>query len=196
VVLPAKARFLSRELVYTALTRSKKKLVLLIQGKNATSLFDLSQPTNSETARRNTNLFSVGVRCSDDFPYAQHLVHRTSKNVMVQSKSELTLATYFASADVNLGDYTYNRRLEGEGYPYRLRPDFSWETDAGELILWEHLGMLAREDYRQGWEKKKAWYASNGYIEGQNLFTSTEGPGLDMTDIAMVAQRVRNALDR
>ncbi|MBQ0942292.1 ATP-dependent RecD-like DNA helicase [Ideonella sp. 4Y16] len=196
VVLPEKARFLSRELVYTALTRSKKRLVLLIQGKNATSLFDLSQPTNSETARRNTNLFSVGVRCSDDFPYAQHLVHRTSKNVMVQSKSELTLATYFACPDVNLGDYTYNRRLEGEGYPYRLRPDFSWETDAGELILWEHLGMLDREDYRQGWEKKKAWYASNGYTEGHNLFTSTEGPGLDMAEIAMVAQRVRKALDR
>lgn len=37
---------------------------------------------------------------------------------MVQSKSELTLATYFASPDVNLGDYTYNRRLEGDGYPY------------------------------------------------------------------------------
>jgi ATP-dependent exoDNAse (exonuclease V) alpha subunit len=68
VVLPEKARFLSRELVYTALTRSKKKLVLLIQGKNAASLFELSQPTNSETARRNTNLFAVGVRRSDDFP--------------------------------------------------------------------------------------------------------------------------------
>jgi hypothetical protein len=48
--------------------------------------------------------------------YAQHLVHRTSKNVMVQSKSELTLATYFASSDVGLGDYTYNRKLDGEGY--------------------------------------------------------------------------------
>jgi AAA domain/UvrD-like helicase C-terminal domain len=196
VVLPEKARFLSRELVYTALTRSKKSLVLLIQGKNASSLFELSQPTNSETARRNTNLFAVGVRCSDDFPYAQHLVHRTSKNVMVQSKSELALATYFASSDANLGDYTYNRKLEGEGYPYRLRPDFSWETDAGELVLWEHLGMLDRDDYKQGWEKKKAWYATNGYIEGSNLFTSTEGPGLDMGPIADVAANVRKVLGR
>jgi hypothetical protein len=120
VVLPEKARFLSRELIYTALTRSKRSLVLLIQGKNASSLFDLSQPTNSETARRNTNLFAVGVRRSDDFPYAQHLVHRTSKNVMVQSKSELTLATYFSCSEVGLGDYTYNRKLDGEGYPFQL----------------------------------------------------------------------------
>jgi hypothetical protein len=196
VVLPEKVRFLSRELIYTALTRSKRKLVLLIQGKNAASLHELSQPTNSETARRNTNLFAVGVRHSDDFPYAQHLVHRTSKNVMVQSKSELTLATYFASSDVELGDYTYNRKLEGEGYPYRLRPDFSWETDAGDLILWEHLGMMDRDDYREGWQKKRAWYAANGYVEGKNLFTSTEGPGLDMAAIAAVAARVKNALDR
>jgi hypothetical protein len=196
VVLPEKARFLSRELVYTALTRSRKKLVLLIQGKDATSLFELSKPTNSETARRNTNLFAVGVRCSDAFPYAQHLVHRTSKNVMVQSKSELTLATYFASSDVGLGDYTYNRKLDGEGYPHRLRPDFSWETDAGDLILWEHLGMLDRDDYRRGWEKKKTWYASNGYIQGKNLFTSTEGPGLDMAGVAAVAEQVKRALDR
>jgi hypothetical protein len=196
VILPEKARFLSRELVYTALTRSKKSLVLLIQGKNATSLFELSQPTNSETARRNTNLFAVGVRCSDDFPYAQHLVHRTGKNVMVQSKSELALATYFAGSDIGLGDYTYNRKLEGEGYPYRLRPDFSWETDAGELILWEHLGMLDRDDYKKGWEKKKAWYAANGYTDGVNLFTSTEGPGLDMSLVAGVAKRVKQVLDR
>jgi hypothetical protein len=196
VVLPEKARFLSRELVYTALTRSKSSLVLLIQGKDASTLFALSQPTNSETARRNTNLFAVGVRCSDDFPYAQHLVHRTSKNVMVQSKSELTLATYFASSDVGLGDYTYNRKLDGEGYPYRLRPDFSWETDSGELVLWEHLGMLDRDDYKKGWEKKRAWYAANGYTEGVNLFTSTEGPGLDMNLVVEVAKKLRQVLGR
>lgn len=196
VVLPEKTRLLSRELVYTALTRSKSKLILLIQGKSAATLFELSQPTNSETARRNTNLFAVGVRHSEAFPYAQHLVHRTSTNVMVQSKSELTLATYFASPDIGLGDYTYNRKLEGEGYPYRLRPDFSWETDAGDLVLWEHLGMLDRDDYKQGWAKKKAWYQSNGYIEDVNLFTSTEGPGLDMHVVAEVAARVRKALDR
>lgn len=172
VVLPEKARFLSRELVYTALTRSKRSLVLLIQGENASSLFDLSRPANSETARRNTNLFAVGVRAGDEFPYAAHLVHRTSKNVMVQSKSELALATYFSSPDAGLGDYTYNRKLEAEGYPYRLRPDFSWETDSEELILWEHLGMLDREDYKKGWEKKREWYKVNGYVEGINLFTS------------------------
>jgi hypothetical protein len=111
-------------------------------------------------------------------------------------RGELTLATYFASSEVGLGDYTYNRKLDGEGYPYRLRPDFSWETDSGELILWEHLGMLDRDDYKQGWEKKRAWYAANGYSENVNLFTSTEGPGLDMNHVEEVAKRVKRALGR
>jgi len=196
VVVPEKTRFLSRELVYTALTRSRKFLVLLVQGKDASALFELAKPTNSETARRNTNLFAVGVRHDDDFPYADHLVHRTPKNVMVQSKSELALATYFSNSDVGLGDYTYNRTVEGDEYPYKLRPDFSWETDAGELILWEHLGMLDRDDYKKGWDKKKAWYARHGFLEGKNLFTSTEGPGLDMGQIAEVAKQVRETLGR
>jgi hypothetical protein len=196
VVLPEKARFLSRELVYTALTRSRKSLVLFIQGKDATPLFALAQPTNSETARRNTNLFAVGIRCSDDFPYAQHLVHRTNRNIMVQSKSELAIATFCGNTDVKLGDYTYNRKVEGEGYPYRLRPDFSWETDAGELVLWEHLGMLDRDDYKRGWDKKRAWYAANGYVDDVNLFTTTEGPGLNMEHVAEVAMKVKRALGR
>ena len=37
--------------------------------------------------------------------------------------------------------------------------------------------MLDRDDYREGWKKKEAWYAANGYIEDKNLFTSTEGQG-------------------
>ncbi|MFG6432842.1 hypothetical protein [Roseateles sp. LYH14W] len=48
----------------------------------------------------------------------------------------------------------------------------------------------------QGWEKKKAWYAANGFIEGKNLFTSTEGPGLDMTVVESVAAQIKKALDR
>lgn len=56
--------------------------------------------------------------------------------------------------------------------------------------------MLDRDDYKKGWEKKNAWYAANGYTEGVNLFTSTEGPGLDMNLVEAIAQKVKRALDR
>ena len=62
VVLPKNCRLLSRELVYTALTRSREQLVLLIEGDDATVFFDLTRPERSETARRNTNLFQGVIR--------------------------------------------------------------------------------------------------------------------------------------
>lgn len=45
-----------------------------------------------------------------------------------------------------------------------VRPDFTIETDLGEVVLWEHLGMLTDPRYVAKWEKKKAWYAGNGIL--------------------------------
>ena len=77
-----------------------------------------------------------------------------------------------------------------------LRPDFTFADPAGEPILWEHLGMLSRDDYRQGWEWKKAWYERNGCTLGQNLFTSQddERGGLDSQQIRVVAEAVNKLL--
>jgi DNA replication protein DnaC len=72
VILPRNCRLLSRELLYTALTRSRSQLVLLIEGSDSTVLFDLAQPERSETERRNTNLFQSVVRAAEDeTPYAE-----------------------------------------------------------------------------------------------------------------------------
>lgn len=193
-IIPKASSFLSRELLYTALTRSRQKLVLLVEGDDPSALYELSKPSNSETARRNTHLFAPGVRRdSDDFRYAAHLVHRTSRGVMVQSKSELAIANYCDTQ--NLPTYQYNRPLDGTKAAGRLRPDFTFVSDSGELVLWEHLGMLDRADYRQSWEWKKAWYEANGFLEGVNLFTTTEGPGLNMQVVEMTARDVQAALD-
>ncbi len=54
--------------------------------------------------------------------------------------------------------------------------------------------MLNKEDYRRGWEWKREWYSNHGFNEGINLFTTTEGPGLDMTDVMRVAEQVKRAV--
>lgn len=193
-IIPKSNRFLSRELLYTALTRSKQKLVLLVEGGDPSVLYDLSKPSNSETARRNTHLFAPGVRRdADDFRYAAHLVHRTTRGVMVQSKSELAIANFCDTQE--MPSYQYNRPLEGTKMVGKLRPDFTFVSDSGELVLWEHLGMLDRADYRRSWEWKKAWYEANGFSEGVNLFTTTEGPGLDMQAVEKTARDVQNAVE-
>jgi hypothetical protein len=192
VVIPRHCRLLTRELLYTAITRARTHLVLLVEGDDASFLYDLTRPERSETARRNSNLFTPGIRDDEDqVPYAEHLIHRTSRGELVRSKSELVIANHLHRLGL---DYYYERPLDGTTAPGRLRPDFSFIDDAGDLILWEHVGMLDRPDYRRAWEWKRDWYRQNGFIEGENLFSTEEGDGLDMMKIDQVADSVRDAL--
>ncbi|ALN88205.1 AAA domain protein [Lysobacter capsici] len=195
VILPKDSRLLSRELVYTALTRSREQLVLLIEGDDATILFDLTRPERSETARRNTNIFQSVIRVGDDsVPFAEHLIHRTEKGHLVRSKSELVIANMLFQLGI---PYYYERVLEGTIAAGHLRPDFSFVTADGDLIVWEHLGMLSRSDYRRGWEWKRAWYERNGFVEGRTLFTSTEvdGKGLDSGELKKTALIIKSLLE-
>jgi hypothetical protein len=120
--------------------------------------------------------------------YAAHLIYRTTRGEMVRSKSELLIAEKLHALGIN---YQYERFLEGTIRPGRLRPDFSFIDDAGNVLLWEHLGRLDRADYRDGWEWKRQWYSQNGYAEGRNLFTSTEEQIRDVDFIDKLAKKVQ-----
>src|SRR5262249_32751391 len=134
----------------------------------------------------------AGIRHEEDgVPYAEHLIHRTLRGELVRSKSELVIANHLHRLGL---PYIYERPLEGTRAPGKLRPDFSFVDDAGDVILLEHLGMLEREDYRRAWEWKKTWYEANGFFEGKNLFTTTEDGGLDMGSIDASARRIQQVL--
>ncbi len=194
LVLPKDCRLLSRELLYTALTRSREHLVLFIEGDNAAMLYDYSRPERSETANRNTNLFKSVVRVdADEPPYAEHLIHRTIKGHLVRSKSELVIANILHEQGI---EYEYERVFDGSEEKGHMRPDFSFVTLSGDVILWEHLGMLDQSTYRKGWEWKKEWYRKNGVIEGKNMFTSQENErgGLDAVKLREQAKRVKELM--
>jgi hypothetical protein len=110
---------------------------------------------------------------------------------MVRSKSELLIAEKLNMLGIN---YQYERPLDGKTRQGRLRPDFSFIDDAGNVLLWEHLGRLDRADYREGWDWKRQWYAQNGFAEGRNLFTSTEVQIRDMDFIDETAKAIQSAL--
>ena len=56
--------------------------------------------------------------------------------------------------------------------------------------------MLHREDYRQGWEWKRNWYARNGFVEARTLFTSQddERGGLDSEPLRANALAIQKLL--
>ena len=52
------------------------------------------------------------------------------------------------------------------------------------------------ESYRKSWEWKKEWYLENGWIEGENLFTTADDPdgGLDQTALTEVATSIQELM--
>jgi hypothetical protein len=195
VVVPKASRLLSRELAYTALTRARGQLVLLVEGDDPGVLLDLSDPSRSETGRRNTNLFStVAVRrLGETRPFANHLRHEAADGTMVRSKSELTIYNRILER-MGPGVGHYEQRIPGPNTGGWLLPDFTFTTDAGDTVLWEHLGMMSLPHYQADWEWKRSWYAANGFVEGDTLVTTREDKGLLTSEIDRVIDKIADAL--
>ena len=155
LVLPNPCHLMSRELLYTALTRQKDRIIILYQGDYA-ELRKYSSDVYSETARRLTNLFNAPspIETNGRF-FEDRLIHRTSRGEMVRSKSEVIIADLLASH--------YERPLKIEGVT--KFPDFTIEDmDLGLTFYWEHCGMLHVPDYRRRWEEKLGWYKSHDIL--------------------------------
>jgi ATP-dependent exoDNAse (exonuclease V) alpha subunit len=181
LIIPEEAQTLSRELIYTGLTRFRKRLVLLVEGDTST-LRNLRLPDNSATHLRNTNLFTLSLRPDEtrpDIPYPEALIHRTGRGVLVRSKSEVIVANVLDSLvdDPSEIDWKYEEPLVSLDDPrdYRL-PDFTIGF-AGDIYYWEHLGMLSVPAYREGWERKRRWYEEQ---MGIPVVGSGAAPGCDV----------------
>lgn len=200
LVLPEGHPILSRELVYTALTRHQDRVVVMHQGPRSL-LKDFAAPHRSETARRMTNLLQPCRMLEFPQPKGslflqEGLVHRTSTGVAVRSKSELLVYEALRRAGF---EPDYERPLTLAGVT--RYPDFTIADEiSGRLVYWEHLGMLEREDYRRGWECKLEWYRANSILPaveggGENgmLVTSQESSTAGF-DLARIDEQIRKYL--
>ena len=161
VILPCPCRLLSRELLYTALTRQRHNIVVLHQGEPS-DLRRYSSAAYSETAARVTNLFTAPTPVEVDGKFLESgLIHKTRKGIAVRSKSEVIIADLLYAKEI---EFQYERALRVADGSWRS-PDFTIEDDTtGITIYWEHLGMLQRPSYRRKWEQKLAWYKRNGIL--------------------------------
>ena len=199
LVLPNPCRLLSRELLYTALTRQKNRIVILFQG-NPADLRLYAGDQHSDTARRLTNLFDAPkpVRIGES-RYDDRLLHRTRRGELVLSKSEVIIANELDNRGI---DYIYEKELRFEKGPSRY-PDFTIEDAASGLTFyWEHCGMLTDPGYQRRWEAKQKWYEANGIRpleagggpNGTLVVTSDDQEsGVDTIEIGKIIDRL---LDR
>jgi len=172
LILPQNASTLSRELLYTGLTRFRRRLVLLIE-RDVGVLLRLRDPDASETQLRNTQMFRVTLRPEGVTVFhPEALISRTSLGIAVRSKSEVVVADVLTSLGIS---YEYERPLHSRSEPKDFRlPDFT-VTYEGDEYFWEHLGMLDLPVYAERWERKLRWYEANGYAD--RLITSSDRPG-------------------
>lgn len=157
LIVPNPCFLLSREMLYTALTRQKNRVVVLFQG-NSFDIKSLSAPSNSDTLRRITNLFVAPELTEVDGRYLEkNLIHQASDGEMLRSKSELLI--YQRLLDKNI-EPIYEKKLILK--EVEKLPDFTIEnSDKGINYYWEHCGMMHDEEYRERWEEKYAWYLEN-----------------------------------
>lgn len=186
VIVPrSKARALSRELVYTALTRAKEHCTLLIEGDVGT-LLAARRRENSQTGQINSSLFEEHFRSVPDELvrrsewYEEGKIHEALGGQMVRSKSELIIANMLHERGV---PFLYEKLCRvGDGTMYL--PDFtiSWR---GETWFWEHWGRMDLPEYKKKRDEKVAWYNHN--FSGR-LLETFEGKTLSADAAALISK--------
>ena len=183
LVLAEPCCIISRELLYTSLTRQVNKIIILYN-QEAYHLLKYSSEEYSDIAKRFTDLFADVFHDSDKDMrpqivqvgnqfYEEKLIHRTIRGEFVRSKSEVIIANVLHNHNLR---YYYEPELVLEGKIYR--PDFKIEdADTGDVWYWEHCGMMDNPKYKKRWENKKAFYKKNGIEEGKNLIVTYDEDG-------------------
>lgn len=163
LVLAEPCKLLSKEMLYTALTRQQGKIIILYN-QEPYHLLKYTSVEHSDIAKRFTDLFRDVYKEEDDGPdmrpqidevngrfYENKLIHKTIRGELVRSKSEVIIANQLHLHGV---EYEYEPELELEGKI--KRPDFKIEDyDTGIVWYWEHCGMMEDSKYMRRWEKKK-----------------------------------------
>ena len=195
LILPKSSHLITRELIYTALTRQKERVVILMQGAPH-DLQRLSSDLHSESAGRLTNLFAPPnpVQVGEKF-LEERLIHRTVRGESVRSKSEVIIANLLHAKGV---DYRYEEPLEIDGIT--KYPDFTIDDDnTGEKYYWEHLGMLSDVAYRRRWEGKVKWMRDHGIFPREegggpngSLFVTQDSPngGIDSEAVSRLIEEL------
>lgn len=167
LVLPQKHRIVSREMLYTALTRQQERVVVLHQGE-LSQLRRLATDENAVIPQRFTNLFEKQRPTALPSPVEvngkwldERLIHRSRRGTALRSKSEVIIDDALLAHSI---DASYETPFFGKDGRQRL-PDFTIQDQSmGRTILWEHCGMMADEGYAKRWEHKLAWYRENGVL--------------------------------
>lgn len=180
--------FVNREMLYTALSRSTKFQIVLIQN-DISILKSRLWLGKSEISKRNSSLFttSKGIPAKLFEKYKpESLICEVLPDLIVRSESERIISEELINQGI---EFYYEKPLISVDEKSFKLPDFTFKFRR-KTYYWEHFGMLNDFDYEKKVEKKKKWYSDNGY---QNNLIETPIDGLGLRDsIKFVFEKILN----
>jgi len=177
LVIPKKRALLSKELIYTALTRSKYRLFLFIEDTEDNLLLRAAQ--TSHLIHRNTSIFNVPIDNKKGlFP--------DSNGIEVRSRIEYIIYQSLKKSGL---DFIYEEELILKGKDFKIHPDFVITLKNGAKIYWEHLGMLDVKKYYKDWQNRIELYKEEGLYD--YLVTTDDLGGINQDKINILIDDIR-----
>lgn len=177
LIIPRKKSLLSKELIYTALTRSKFRLFLFIQEDDEDLLFKARETSHLLT--RNTSIFKTPV---DN----RAVLVPDPCNKPVKSRAEYIIYKTLQSSGLT---FQYEENLPLKFRDYDIHPDFTIRLANDRTIYWEHLGMLDVRKYYRDWQKRTEDYKDHGIFD--DLVTTDDLNGIRHEKIEAVIEAIR-----
>lgn len=189
-ILPKKPGLLSKELIYTALTRSRESITLFVQGENEEpfekSVLEKARSRSYTESRRTTLLL--------DKPYRYYALE--VDGIYIESRVELLIYQALKEAQKEYGEdelkfmYEIKPTVGDEQLP--MKTDFTVITKGG-IWYWEHLGRLGNKKYEWTWHNvKKKTYDEFGLMD--KLLTTDERNGINPDKIKVIIEHLVNDL--
>ena len=163
LVIPNRHALLSKELVYTALTRSTHGVTLFLQ-ETEDNILEIAKD-RSFIQQRNTSIFTN--------PEDAKAKYEPANAVYVKSKVEYII--YKALERTEGIKFFYEKELLLKNKIYNKKPDFTIEVNR-KTYYWEHLGKLDTSDYAKNWQERRNDFEANGKME--NLITTDDLNGI------------------
>lgn len=181
LVIPMKRGLLTKELVYTALTRAKDSVTMFLQSGQETNPLTVAIQ-NSAILSRNSSLFEPAEDMKNKY--------WPSRTVGVRSKIEYIIFQHLAEAEEKgLLSFKYEEELKVSGGDFTIHPDFTIKIGS-ETYYWEHLGLLDMEQYYNDWQTRLNLYRKLGLYE--RLITTDDLDGLGRDFIETVIKHVES----
>lgn len=129
---------------------------------------DLLEPRYKELADELKNWMNEEYATNNSHP--ENLKHNIGNGRRVRSKSEMMIAHELIAHKI---PFRYECALELTGGIFY--PDFTIKKSrTGEVVYWEHLGLMEKTDYRELALAKIRRFAENGIFPGEHLILTYE----------------------